>query len=167
MSKSLYALEVVNSHKTTFEGAVNTASRVVLTDTVDRITFNGGLHTDTFTVNEKPFALDLNGDIVVANGINLANTGSMSFGGAFTSTNQPITLGHAGQVTTLSTNTSFDSGTATSGIDTANTTTLATAEIVVVNGATAGSLQIRFASEVAASNAVLKAGSHIVAHKIV
>jgi len=68
---------------------------------------------------------------------------------------------------TVSNQRAIDSGTATSGIDTANTTTLASAEIVVVNGATAGSLQIRFASEVAASNAVLKVGSHVVAHKIV
>lgn len=60
-----------------------------------------------------------------------------------------------------------DSGTATNSIDAANTTTLATAEILVVNGATTGNLQIRFASEVAASNAILKAGSHIVAHRIV
>lgn len=68
---------------------------------------------------------------------------------------------------TVSNQRSIDSGTSTNSIDTANTTTLATAEIVVINGATAGSLQIRFASETAALNAVLKAGSHIVSHKLV
>ena len=44
--------------------------------------------------------------------------------------------------------------------------TLATASLLVITGATAGSLQIRFASEVAASNAVIKAGSNLVATKV-
>lgn len=68
---------------------------------------------------------------------------------------------------TVSNQRAVDAGTATNSIDTANATTMATAEILAINGPTAGNLQIRFASEVAASNAVLKAGSHLVSHKIV
>lgn len=59
-----------------------------------------------------------------------------------------------------------DAGAATTGIDTANANTLATGTLLVVTGITAGVLQIRFASEVAASNAVVKAGSNLVATKI-
>lgn len=59
-----------------------------------------------------------------------------------------------------------DAGAATTAIDTANANTLATASLLVITGATAGSLQIRFASEVAASNAVIKAGSNLVAIKV-
>lgn len=60
----------------------------------------------------------------------------------------------------------IDTGAATTAIDTANANTLACAELLIITGATAGNLQIRFASEVAASNAVIKAGSHLIAHKI-
>jgi hypothetical protein len=59
-----------------------------------------------------------------------------------------------------------DAGAATTGIDTANANTLATGTLLVVTGITAGVLQIRFASEVAASNAVVKAGSNLVATRI-
>ena len=59
-----------------------------------------------------------------------------------------------------------DAGAATTAIDAANANTLATASLLVITGATAGSLQIRFASEVAASNAVIKAGSSLVATKV-
>jgi len=48
----------------------------------------------------------------------------------------------------------------------ANANTLATASLLVITGATAGNLQIRFASEVTGSNAVVKAGSHLVATKV-
>jgi hypothetical protein len=60
----------------------------------------------------------------------------------------------------------IDTGAATTAIDTANANTLACAELLIITGVTAGNLQIRFASEVAASNAVIKAGSHLIAHKI-
>jgi hypothetical protein len=56
-----------------------------------------------------------------------------------------------------------DAGAATASIDTANVNTLASGRLLVITGATAGSLQIRFASEVAASNAVVKAGSSLTA----
>ena len=59
-----------------------------------------------------------------------------------------------------------DTGAATTGVDVANANTLATASFLVITGATAGNLQIRFASEVAGSNAVVKAGSHLVATKV-
>ena len=59
-----------------------------------------------------------------------------------------------------------DAGAATTAIDAANANTLATASLLVITGTTAGSLQIRFASEVAASNAVIKAGSSLVATKV-
>ncbi len=59
-----------------------------------------------------------------------------------------------------------DSGGATSGIDAANANSLACGELLVNTGATAGSLQIRFASEVTSSNVVIKAGSHLIAHKV-
>ena len=48
----------------------------------------------------------------------------------------------------------------------ANANTLACGSLLVMTGATAGNLQIRFASEVAGSNAVVKAGSHLVATKV-
>lgn len=56
-----------------------------------------------------------------------------------------------------------DVGAASASIDTANVNTLATGRLLVITGATSGSLQIRFASEVAASNAVVKAGSSLTA----
>ena len=58
-----------------------------------------------------------------------------------------------------------DVGAPSASIDTANVNTLATGRLLVITGATAGSLQIRFASEVAASNAVVKAGSSLTAIK--
>ncbi|MBK8336986.1 MAG: hypothetical protein IPL03_10515 [Sterolibacteriaceae bacterium] len=58
-----------------------------------------------------------------------------------------------------------DVGAASASIDTANVNTLATGRLLVITGVTAGSLQIRFASEVAASNAVVKAGSSLTAIK--
>jgi hypothetical protein len=60
----------------------------------------------------------------------------------------------------------IDTGAATTAIDTANANTLARAELLIITSATAGNLQIRFASEIAASNAVIKASSHLIAHKI-
>lgn len=59
-----------------------------------------------------------------------------------------------------------DAGAATTAIDAANSNTLASGSLLVVTGATPGNLQIRFASEVAASNAVVKAGSNLVMTKI-
>ena len=67
---------------------------------------------------------------------------------------------------TLANQRAADAGAATTAIDTANANTLATASILVITGATAGNLQIRFASEVATSNAVVKAGSNLVAIKV-
>lgn len=67
---------------------------------------------------------------------------------------------------TLSNQRAADTGAATTAIDTANANTLATGSLLVVTGATAGNLQIRFASEVAASNAVIKTGSSLVAIKL-
>ena len=64
---------------------------------------------------------------------------------------------------TLANQRAGDSGAATASIDTANVNTLASGRLLVITGATAGSLQIRFASEVAASNAVVKAGSSLTA----
>ena len=68
---------------------------------------------------------------------------------------------------TLANQRAADTGAASTAIDTANANTLATASVQVITGATAGNLQIRFASEVAASNVVVKAGSNLVATKIV
>lgn len=59
-----------------------------------------------------------------------------------------------------------DAGAASTAVDTANANTLASGYLLVNTGATAGNLQIRFASEVAASNTVVKAGSALVATKI-
>ena len=67
---------------------------------------------------------------------------------------------------TLANQRAADTGAATTGVDVANANTLATASFLVITGATAGNLQIRFASEVANSNAVVKAGSHLVATKV-
>jgi len=67
---------------------------------------------------------------------------------------------------TLANQRAADTGAATTGVDVANANTLATASLLVVTGATAGNLQIRFASEVAGSNAVVKAGSNLVATKV-
>ena len=67
---------------------------------------------------------------------------------------------------TLANQRAADTGAATTGVDVANANTLATASLLVITGATAGNLQIRFASEVANSNAVVKAGSHLVATKV-
>ncbi len=59
-----------------------------------------------------------------------------------------------------------DAGAASTAIDTANANTLAAGSLLVVTGVTAGNLQIRFASEVAASNVVVKAGSNLVCTKV-
>ena len=67
---------------------------------------------------------------------------------------------------TLANQRAADTGAATTGVDVANANTLASASLLVITGATAGSLQIRFASEVAGSNAVVKADSHLVATKV-
>jgi len=76
--------------------------------------------------------------------------------------NTPTTL----TASTIANQRAADAGAASTAIDTANANTLATASILVITGATAGNLQIRFASEVAASNAVVKAGSNLVAIKV-
>lgn len=68
---------------------------------------------------------------------------------------------------TLANQRAADTGAASTAIDVANANTLATGSLLVITGATAGNLQIRFASEVAASNAVVKTGSNLVAIKIV
>ena len=67
---------------------------------------------------------------------------------------------------TLANQRAADAGATTTAIDTANANTLATTSILVITGATAGNLQIRFASEVSGSNAVAKAGSNLVAIKV-
>ena len=67
---------------------------------------------------------------------------------------------------TLANQRAADTGAATTGVDVANANTLASGLILVITGATAGNLQIRFASEVAGSNAVVKAGSNLVATKV-
>jgi hypothetical protein len=67
---------------------------------------------------------------------------------------------------TLANQRAADTGAATTGVDAANASTLATASFLVITGATAGNLQIRFASEVGGSNAVIKAGSNLVAIKV-
>ena len=67
---------------------------------------------------------------------------------------------------TLANQLAADTGAATTGVDVANANTLACGSLLVMTGATAGNLQIRFASEVAGSNAVVKAGSHLVATKV-
>jgi len=131
---ALKTLEVVNSNTATFTGVVTTGTSVVLTDTVDAhvIAFNGGLTTPTFTVAAEPFALTLGGTIAVSNGIHLANTGALQLNGTFTTNNQDITLGQAGQTTTLLANTHIDSGTATT----------------TVNGSLSGGYTLGFASPV-------------------
>ena len=67
---------------------------------------------------------------------------------------------------TLANQRTADTGAATTGVDVANANTLACGSLLVMTGATVGNLQIRFASEVAGSNAVVKAGSHLVATKV-
>ena len=67
---------------------------------------------------------------------------------------------------TLANQRAADAGATTTAIDTANANTLATTSILVVAAATAGNLQIRFASEVSGSKAVVKAGSNLVAIKV-
>jgi hypothetical protein len=67
---------------------------------------------------------------------------------------------------TLANQRAADTGAATTGVDVANANTLATGSFLVITGATAGNLQIRFASEVGGSNAVVKAGSNLVATKV-
>lgn len=67
---------------------------------------------------------------------------------------------------TLANQRAADTGAASTAIDAANANTLATGSLLVITGATAGNLQIRFASEVSASNAVVKTGSNLVAIKI-
>lgn len=67
---------------------------------------------------------------------------------------------------TLANQRATDAGAASTAIDTANANTLATGSLLLITGATAGNLQIRFASEVATSNAVVKAGSNLVATKV-
>ena len=67
---------------------------------------------------------------------------------------------------TLANQRAADTGAASTGVDAANANTLATGSFLVITGATAGNLQIRFASEVGGSNAVVKAGSNRVAIKV-
>lgn len=67
---------------------------------------------------------------------------------------------------TLANQRAADAGATTTAIDTSNANTLATTSILVVAAATAGNLQIRFASEVSGSKAVVKAGSNLVAIKV-
>jgi hypothetical protein len=67
---------------------------------------------------------------------------------------------------TLANQRAADTGAASTGVDAANANTLATGSFVVITGATAGTLQLRFASEVGGSNAVVKAGSNLVAIKV-
>lgn len=67
---------------------------------------------------------------------------------------------------TISNQRAADTGTATTGVDTANANLLATGELLIITAGTPGTLQIRFASEVGGSNAVIKAGSCLVASKV-
>ena len=67
---------------------------------------------------------------------------------------------------TLANQRAADAGATTTAIDTANANTLAITSILVITAATAGNLQIRFASEVSGSKAVVKAGSNLVAIKV-
>lgn len=67
---------------------------------------------------------------------------------------------------TLANQRAGDSGAATASIDTANSSTLATADLHIITGATAGSLQIRFASELAGNAVIVKAGSGLIATRI-
>lgn len=67
---------------------------------------------------------------------------------------------------TLANQRGADAGAASTAIDVANANTLASGSLLVITGTTAGNLQIRFASEIAASNAVVKAGSNLVATKV-
>ena len=76
--------------------------------------------------------------------------------------NTPTSL----SASTASNQRAADTGAASTAIDVANANTRATGSLIVITSATAGSLQIRFASEVAGSNAVIKAGSNLVATKV-
>lgn len=67
---------------------------------------------------------------------------------------------------TLANQRAANTGAASTAIDAANSNTLATGSLLLITGASAGTLQIRFASEVSASNAVVKAGSSLVATKL-
>jgi hypothetical protein len=67
---------------------------------------------------------------------------------------------------TLANQRAANTGAASTAIDSANSNTLATGSLLVITGATAGTLQIRFASEVSASNAIVKAGSNLIATKL-
>jgi hypothetical protein len=67
---------------------------------------------------------------------------------------------------TLANQRAANTGAASTAIDSANANTLAIGSLLVITGATAGNLQLRFASEVSASNAVVKIGSNLVALKI-
>lgn len=66
---------------------------------------------------------------------------------------------------TLANQRAANSGAATTSIDSANANTLATGSLLVITGSTAGNLQIRFASS-SSNNAVIKAGSSLVAIKV-
>lgn len=66
---------------------------------------------------------------------------------------------------TLANQRAANSGAATTSIDSANANTLATGSLLVITGSTAGNLQIRFASS-SSNNAVIKAGSNLVAIKV-
>ena len=66
---------------------------------------------------------------------------------------------------TLANQRAANTGAATTAIDAANSNSLATGSLLVITAATAGTLQIRFASS-STSNAVVKAGSNLVATKI-
>ena len=66
---------------------------------------------------------------------------------------------------TLANQRAANTGAATTAIDAANSNTLATGSLLVITSATAGTLQVRFASS-STSNAIVKAGSSLVAIKV-
>lgn len=66
---------------------------------------------------------------------------------------------------TLANQRAANTGAATTAIDAANSNSLATGSLLVITAATAGTLQVRFASS-STTNAVVKAGSNLVALKI-
>ena len=66
---------------------------------------------------------------------------------------------------TLANQRAANTGAATTAIDAANSNSLATGSLLVITAATAGTLQVRFASS-STTNAVVKAGSNLVAIKI-
>lgn len=59
-----------------------------------------------------------------------------------------------------------DTGAATTGIDLANVNSLARGHLLVITGASAGVLQIRFASESAGTAVTVKAGSALIASRV-